>query len=96
MDEDFIECREVAGKQIEALRIYKDTGDGTELQIDFPAGTSFSCCFVVRPAIEASMIRPGVGPPRILKKYDLDCLLRLLASSGIPSRTTLRTRSHWT
>lgn len=38
MDEDFIECHELAGKQIEALRIYKDTGDGTELQIDFPDG----------------------------------------------------------
>ena len=71
MDEDFIECREVAGKQIEALRIYKDTGDGTELQIDFPDGTSFSCCFAAKAAIEASMIRPGVGPPDILKKYDL-------------------------
>ncbi len=72
MDDDFIECPEVAGKQIEALRIYKDTGDGTELQIDFPDGTSFSCCFAAKPAIEASVIRPGVGPPEVLRKYDLE------------------------
>ena len=71
MDEDFIECPEVAGKLIEALRIYRDTGDGTELQIDLADGTSFSCCFVTKPAIEASVIRPGVGPPEVLKKYDL-------------------------
>lgn len=72
MKDDFIECSEVAGKQIEALRIYKDTGDGTELQIDFPDGTSFTCCFATKPAIEASMIRPGAGPPEILQKYNLD------------------------
>jgi hypothetical protein len=36
MNDDFIECPEVVGKQIEALRIFKDTGEGTELQIDFP------------------------------------------------------------
>ena len=71
MDEDFIECHELAGKQIEALRIYKDTGDGTELQIDFPDGTSFSCCFAAKPAFEASLIRPGVGPAETLKKYEI-------------------------
>ncbi len=69
---DFIECPEVAGKQIEALRIYRDTGEGTELQIDFPDGTSFTCSFATKPEVEASMIRPGVGPPEIIRKYDLD------------------------
>ncbi len=71
MDESFIDCPEVVGKQIEALRIYKDTGDGTEIEIDFPDGTSFSCCFAAKPAIAASMIRSGIGPPEILKKYDV-------------------------
>jgi hypothetical protein len=56
----------------EALRIYKDTGDGAEIQIDFPDGTSFTCCFAAKPAIEASIIRLGVGQPEVLQKYDLD------------------------
>ena len=72
MREDFIECPEVAGKQIESLRIYKDLGDGTEIQIDFLDGTSFACCFAVNPKLEASVIRTGVGPPEVLHKYDVD------------------------
>ena len=72
MRDDFIECPEVAGKQIESLRIYKDSGDGTEIQIDFPDGTSFTCCFTANPKLEASVIRAGVGPPETLHKYALD------------------------
>ena len=72
MKDDFIECPEVVGKQIEALRIYRDSGDGTELQIDFPDGTSFSFCITTDPKLEASVIRPGVGPPETLHTYDLD------------------------
>jgi hypothetical protein len=71
MKEDFIECPEVAGKQIGRLRIFKDTGEGTELQIDFDDGTSFTCCINVTPTIEASIIRTGVGLPESLHKYDL-------------------------
>ena len=69
---DFIECTEVAGKTILALRIYKDTGEGTEFQIDFPDGTNFSCCFSTKPAVEASLIRPGIGHPEVLRTYDVD------------------------
>jgi hypothetical protein len=72
MEDNFIECPEVVGKQIESLRIYKDSGDGTEIQIDFPDGTSFSCNFSANPKVEASIIRPGVGPPEILHRYNLD------------------------
>jgi hypothetical protein len=72
MNDDFIECSEVVGKKIEALRIFKDTGEGTELQIDFPDGTIFTCCFASKPAIEASISRPGVGPPEVLQKYEFD------------------------
>ncbi len=71
---DYVECAEVVGKTILALRIYKDTGDGTELQIDFPDGTSFTCCFSPKPVFEASLIRPGVGHPEVLRTYGLDSM----------------------
>gem|GEM_PF-1489567 len=51
--DDFVECSQVSGKTIQSLRIYKDTGDGTELQIDLTDGTSFSCSFSVKPVVEA-------------------------------------------
>ena len=71
MKEEFLECAEVAGKQIKSLRIFKDTGEGTEVQIEFEDGTSFACRFHVTPTIEASIIRSGVGFPESLHKYDL-------------------------
>jgi len=33
MQDDYVECPELSGKTIQALRIYKDTGDGTDVQI---------------------------------------------------------------
>ena len=67
----YVECEEVIGKTIQALRIYRDCGDGTELQIDFPDGTTFTCCFCMKPAVEAGLIRPGTGHPEILRTYDV-------------------------
>ena len=72
MKDDFAECTEVSGKTIQSLRIFKDTGDSTELQIDLTDGTSFSCCLNVKPTIEASVIRSGAGEPAVLHKYDLE------------------------
>ena len=46
---EYVECTELNGRTIQALRIYRDAGDGTELQIDFPDGTTFTCCFSVKP-----------------------------------------------
>jgi hypothetical protein len=31
MQEDYVECSELSGKTIQTLRIYKDTGDGTDV-----------------------------------------------------------------
>lgn len=72
MNDDYIECVELAGKTINSLRIYRDTGDGVEMQIDLADGTSFSCSFCVAPKLEASLIRTGIGAPEILHTYDLD------------------------
>ena len=68
---EYVECKELNGRTIQALRIYRDAGDGTELQIDFPDGTTFTCCFGVKPALEANLIRPGVGHPELIQAYDL-------------------------
>ncbi len=70
----YVECEEVAGKTIQTLRIYRNDGEGTELQIDFPDGTTFTGCFCVKPALEVSLIRPGVGHPQVLRTYPVDDL----------------------
>lgn len=72
MTADYVECPEVSGKTIHSLRIYKDSGDGTELQIDMTDGTTFSFNLLVKPLLEASVIRAGVGEPEVLRKYDLE------------------------
>ena len=71
MREDYVECPELSGKTIRTLRIYRDTSDGTEIQIDLSDGTSFSCCFCSKPVVEAALIRSGAGEPELLHKYDL-------------------------
>ena len=71
MATEYVDCEEVIGKTIKALRIYRDIGDGTELQIEFPDGTTFTCCFSTKPTVEAGLIRPGVGHPEVIRSYDL-------------------------
>ncbi len=63
MNTDFIDCPEVAGKTIQLLRIHRDTGDGSSVQIELTDGTSFTCYVTVRPAVEASLYKGGVGSP---------------------------------
>ena len=72
MSDDYIECPQVSGKTIKVLRIYKDTGDGTEVLIDLTDGTSFTFSLSMKPTVEAAVIRPGVGEPEILHSYDLE------------------------
>ena len=72
MAEAYIECSEVIGKKIQRFRIYRDTGDGMEMQIDFPDGTVFTCCFSPKPILDAKVIRPGVGHPELIRAYSLD------------------------
>ena len=33
MQDDYVECADLSGKTIQTLRIYKDSGNGTEIQI---------------------------------------------------------------
>ncbi len=68
MNEDFVECQEAKGKTITSLRIFRDSGDGPELHIEFTDGTSFNCCFNSKPVFEANLLRTGVGEPEILRQ----------------------------
>ncbi len=72
MNDDFVECVELAGKTIHTLRVFKDTGDGNELQIELTDGTSFNLCFSAKIKIEASVIRAGIGTPETLHSYTFD------------------------
>lgn len=68
-----VECPEVIGKTIQALRIFRDPTDGTEIQIDFEDGTSLSCCVANRQTTEASLlILGGPGEPELLHRFPLD------------------------
>jgi hypothetical protein len=71
MNQDYVECSELAGKTIQTVRIYKDRNDGTEIQIDLTDGTSFSCCVSHPPTVTASLYKGGVGTPEILREYEL-------------------------
>ena len=43
MERNYVECPELSGKTIQSFRIYRDTGDGTDVQIELTDGTSFTC-----------------------------------------------------
>ena len=59
MQDNYIECPELTGKTIQMVRIYRDVGDGT----------SFTCCVTVRPAVEATLYKGGVGTPETIRDY---------------------------
>jgi hypothetical protein len=40
--------------------------------IDLTDGTSFTFSLSIKPTLEAAVIRPGVGEPEILHRYDLE------------------------
>ena len=68
-----VECPQVIGKTIQALRIFRDPKDGTEIQIDFQDGTSLSCCVASRLTTEASLlILGGAGEPEVIHRLPLD------------------------
>ena len=59
---------DLKGKVIENLSIFRDPLDGTEIQIDFADGTSFSCCVSTMQKTQASLLRcGGAGEPELLQ-----------------------------
>jgi hypothetical protein len=71
MDENYVECPEMSGKTIQTLRIYKDTGDGTEIQLNLTDGTSFSYSVCHPPDAKATLYKGGVGTPLVIRDYEL-------------------------
>ena len=71
MSEDYVDCSEMAGKTIQLLRIHRDIGEGTSIQIELTDGTSFTCYVSVRPNVEASLYKGGVGAPETIRAYEL-------------------------
>jgi hypothetical protein len=71
MQDNYIECPELTGKTIQMVRIYRDVGDGTSVLIELTDGTNFTCSVSVRPEVEASIYKGGVGPPETLRTYEL-------------------------
>jgi len=71
MKEDCVECPELSGKTIQMLRVYKDTRNGTEIQIDLTDGTSFSCSLSNEPTVKATLFKGGVGTPQIIRDYEV-------------------------
>ena len=70
-DGDFVECPELSGKTIQTLRIYSDTGDGTEIQINLTDGTSFSYSVCHTPVAKAILYKGGAGTPLVLRDYEV-------------------------
>jgi len=68
---DYVECPELSGKMIQALRIHKNSGDGAEIQIDLTDGTSFSCSLCNQQTVKAALYRGGIGSPKTLLDYEL-------------------------
>jgi hypothetical protein len=71
VQENYVECPELSGKTIQALRIYRDTGDGTDVQIELTDGTTFTCSVSHHPSVSASLYRGGVGTPQTIRDYDV-------------------------
>jgi len=71
MQDDYVECPELSGKTIQALRIYKDAGDGTDVQIQLTDGTNFICSLGHQPALRAALYKGGVGTPQTIREYEV-------------------------
>jgi len=59
------------GQDLLAFRIHRDTGDGTNVEIKFTDGTTFSCSLSSRPEVKATLYKGGVGTPEVLQDYEV-------------------------
>ncbi len=72
MTRDYVECSEVAGKTIKALKMYEDDVDGCETLIEFTDGTSFSSSVCYKPEVKGTLFKGGgAGTPQVLRDYEL-------------------------
>jgi hypothetical protein len=52
------------------FRIHRDTGDGTNVEIQLTDGTSFSCVLNHKPQINTTLYKGGIGTPEILFSHE--------------------------
>lgn len=71
MPRDYVECAEVAGKTIKALKIYEDDVDGCETLIEFTDGTSFSSSVSYQSAVKGTLFKGGAGSPEVIRDYEV-------------------------
>lgn len=65
----FFECAELAGRTIQALRVYENCDRGNEVVIEFTDGTAFSCGLEAKCVASAIFFRPSNGTPEVLRNY---------------------------
>lgn len=71
MQDDYIECAELSGKTIHALRIHRNADDGADVEIELTDGTRFACSISNPPTFRASLYKGGVGFPEIIREYEV-------------------------
>ena len=71
MPKNYLECAEVAGKTIKALKIYEDDVDGCETLIEFTDGTSFSSSVSYQSSVKGTLFKGGVGTPQVIRDYEV-------------------------
>ncbi len=70
MQDNYIECPELAGKTIQMFRIHRDAGDGTNVEIQLTDGIRFSCVLNKKPEINTALYKGGIGTPEILFSHE--------------------------
>ncbi len=71
MPREYVECAEVVGKTIKALKMYEDEVDGCETLIEFTDGTSFASSVSYQPAVKGTLFKGGAGTPEIIRDYEV-------------------------
>ncbi len=71
MAREYVDCVEVAGKIVKALKVYASSVDGCETLIEFTDGTSFTSSMRPSPSVKATLFQGGTGVPQIIHEYEL-------------------------
>lgn len=64
-----IECKDLAGKVVQACTIFEDGKEGPDVQLDFTDGTSFALNLRTKASIEAKCLSNDGGEPQTLRDY---------------------------
>lgn len=64
-----IECKDLAGKVVQAVTLFEDGRDGPEISIDFEDGSTFHACLGMKTTLEAKLTLDEGGQPQMLKDY---------------------------